>query len=109
MKTASSFCLVLVTIGTEKDALRISRVLVKNRLAACVNIIPLIRSVYSWRGKLKNEREWLLLIKARRKSLEKLESAVRDHHPYDVPEILALPLFLGSGTYLRWLFEQTKE
>ena len=107
MKSAESYRAVLVTAGSEEEGARIARALVDERLAACVNIVPRIRSIYRWRGAVEDEAETLLVIKTSAASLEKLEARVRELHSYEVPEIIALPLDSGSAPYLDWLGENT--
>ena len=107
MKSAESYRAVLVTAGSEEEGARIARALVEERLAACVNIVPRIRSIYRWRGAVEDEAETLLVIKTSAASLEKLEARVRELHSYEVPEIIALPLDSGSAPYLDWLGENT--
>jgi periplasmic divalent cation tolerance protein len=98
---------ILTTTGTEEQALSIARALVSERLAACVNIIGPIRSVYRWRDAIEDEREYLLLIKTRATLYMKVERRVRELHTYDVPEVLALTLDRGSPPYIKWLLEST--
>ena len=96
-----------MTAGSEEEGAKIARALVEERLAACVNIVPRIRSIYRWRGAVEDEAETLLIIKCSAASLGKLEARVRELHSYEVPEILALPLDSGSAPYLDWLGENT--
>jgi periplasmic divalent cation tolerance protein len=98
---------ILTTTGTEEQALSIARALVSERLAACVNIIGPIRSVYRWRDAIEDEREYLLLIKTRATLYVKVELRVRELHTYEVPEVLSLPLDRGSPPYVKWLLEST--
>ena len=105
MKEAGSFRLVLVTAGSEEEAAKIARALVEERLAACANIVPKIRSVNRWQGKIEDDAEALLLIKTAEALLPALEARVRELHSYDVPEVIALRLDQGSGPYLDWLAE----
>jgi periplasmic divalent cation tolerance protein len=97
---------VLVTVGTAEEGERLAHALVEGRLAACVNRIPNIQSVYRWEGKVEQSQEELLLIKTRSGLFAALEKKVRELHSYDVPEIIALPLVAGNEAYLRWLGEQ---
>jgi periplasmic divalent cation tolerance protein len=91
-----------VTCPPDKaDALATS--LVESRLAACVNIISKITSVYTWEGKLNKDSESLLIIKTNRKTYDAFEKRVKELHPYDVPEIICVPIELGSSAYLAWL------
>ena len=98
---------ILTTTGTEEQALLIARALVSERLAACVNIIGPIRSVYRWRDAIEDEREYLLLIKTRATLYVKVELRVRELHTYEVPEVLSLSLDRGSPPYIKWLLEST--
>jgi periplasmic divalent cation tolerance protein len=104
----SESIVVLVTCGSEEQAANIANSLVEDRLAACVNIISPIRSIYRWEGKTWDEKEWMLIIKARKKNFEGLEKRVKSLHSYSVPEIIALPIIEGSESYLKWLEETTK-
>jgi periplasmic divalent cation tolerance protein len=98
---------ILTTTGTEEQALAIARALVSERLAACVNIIGPIRSVYRWRDAIEDEREYLLLMKTRATLYMKVERRVRELHTYEVPEVIALSLDRGSPPYIKWLLEST--
>jgi periplasmic divalent cation tolerance protein len=98
-----------VTCGTLTEARRIARTVVSKRLAACVNIIlSPAESFYTWKGKLKKAREYLLVMKTTAKRLADLEKEVRRLHSYDVPEFIALPIVAGSRDYLAWLQESVK-
>ena len=99
---------VLVTAGSEAEAARIGRALVDERLAACVNIVGRIRSIYRWEGAVEDAHEHLLIVKARAVDLARLERRVRQLHSYEVPEVLALPVQDGSAPYLAWLDEATR-
>jgi len=99
---------VLVTCGFEEEALKIANTLVEEHLAACVNLLSPIRSIYRWEGKIWDEKEWLLVIKTQRQRFEELENKVRSLHSYSVPEIISLPIVEGSSSYLNWLEEMTK-
>ncbi len=101
--------IVLMTASSEDEAERISKALVDERLAACVNIVPAIRSLFFWEGKTQDAREALLVCKSRQPLLEKLVSRVKSLHSYAVPEVLALPIIAGSRDYLDWLRESTRE
>jgi periplasmic divalent cation tolerance protein len=94
---------VLTTTETKSDAQAIARAVVQKRLAGCVQIIGPITSTYWWQGEIETAEEWLCVIKSRRELYERLEEAIREVHPYDVPEILAVPVIAGSKDYLRWL------
>jgi len=99
----------LVLVTAPPDAGReLARKLVEERLAACVNQVPGIRSVYRWEGKLEEDEEVLLLIKTTGERLEALMKRVPELHPYRVPEVLALPVAQGHPPYLAWLAEATR-
>jgi periplasmic divalent cation tolerance protein len=99
----SEFVVVLVTIGTRPQGEEIARALVGEGLAACVNIVGPIRSIYSWEGKAAEDDEHLLVIKSRRALFAALEARVRALHSYEVPEVIAVPVVAGSAPYLEWL------
>lgn len=94
---------VLMTAGSQEEAQHIAQTLVTEMLAACVNLIPGISSVYRWQGQVQQDQEWLLVAKSRSEVLDDLVRRVQAIHSYDVPEIIALPLTGGSEPYLRWL------
>jgi periplasmic divalent cation tolerance protein len=98
---------VLVTAPPGEMARTIARRLVDARLAACVNIVPSIESIYRWEGQRCEETEWLLVIKTRKPLFERLAAEVKALHNYTVPEIIALPIVTGSVEYLRWVLEST--
>ena len=99
---------VLVTCGSEEEALKIAHALVEEHLAACANLISPIRSIYRWEGKIWDEREWLLIIKTQSHRFEALEKKVKSLHSYSVPEIVSLPILEGFPPYLNWLEETTR-
>jgi len=98
--------LVLVTVPTAEQAAALARALVEERLAACGNVVPGLRSIYRWEGQVHDEAEALLLLKTTRARFEPLRQAVLRLHPYQVPEVLALPVEAGSAPYLEWLAAQ---
>lgn len=100
--------LVLVTAGSEGEATKISNVLVEKKLAACVNIIPGVRSIFEWEGKITEEQEFLLLAKTVKEAFDQLARAVKANHSYTVPEVIALPIQHGSEEYLSWIRNMTK-
>jgi periplasmic divalent cation tolerance protein len=99
---------VLVTCGSEEEALKIANALVEGHLAACVNLISPVRSIYRWEGKIWDEKEWLLIIKTQKQRFGELEKKVKSLHSYSVPEIISLPIVEASLSYLNWLIEMTK-
>jgi periplasmic divalent cation tolerance protein len=94
---------VLMTAGSQEEAEKIAQALVGELLAACVNVIPGVTSVYRWEGAVQSDQEWLIIAKSKRDVLDELVQRVQALHSYDVPEIIALPLTGGSETYLRWI------
>lgn len=94
---------VLSAVAGAKDAERIARALVERSLAACVNVVPGVMSIYRWKGRVEQEGEFLLVIKTRAERLAALKEALQELHPYDVPEALALPIEDGLAPYLAWL------
>jgi periplasmic divalent cation tolerance protein len=104
MKAGRHYHVVLVTCRTLAEGRLIARSVVSKRLAACVNLVlSPVDSYYTWKGKLENAREYLLLIKTSAKRLRTLETEVKRLHTYDLPEFLALPISAGSNEYLSWL------
>ncbi len=98
---------VLVTCASEEEALRIANALVQEHLAACVNLIAPVRSIYRWEGKIWDEKEWLLLIKTQNQRFKEIEEKVKSLHSYTTPEIVTLPITQGSLPYLHWIRENT--
>ncbi len=94
---------VFSACGSAEEAEAIARRLVDKRLAACVNIIPGLRSIYRWKGAIEDASEWLLVIKSRRDLFGKLRTELGKAHSYEVPEVVALSLVDGSPAYLNWL------
>lgn len=103
MRPAKAAALVLVTCANEEQGASIARTLVEERLAACVNLVGRVRSIYRWQGRIEDDRETLLLVKTGKTMLPKLERRVRELHTYDVPEIMTLSFDRGSKPFLDWL------
>ncbi len=101
----SRFIVVLTTVGDAPSARRLARLLLAERAAACVQIGAAHTSLYRWRGRLQTARERQLWIKTRRRDYRRVERILRANHPYEVPEIIALPVVAGARDYLRWLGE----
>jgi periplasmic divalent cation tolerance protein len=97
--------LALSTVATSEDAERIATALVERGLAACVNVVPGVVSVYRWKGVIHRDEERLLVIKTRGERFEALREALVSLHPYEVPELIALPIEGGHPPYLAWLDE----
>jgi periplasmic divalent cation tolerance protein len=94
---------VLCTCASAEDGERLARALLADRLAACVSIVPGMRSFYHWKGAIEDSAEHLLIIKSSREAFPALSAAIEKLHPYETPEILALPVTAGSANYLDWL------
>ena len=103
----AALCVALTTCPDEGTARRIASALVEERLAACVNIVPDLTSVYRWEGAVDTASECLLIVKTRRERLEALRRRLEELHPYDLPELVALPVEGGSSAYLGWVVEET--
>ena len=95
----------LSTVGSAEEADRLARALVERRLAACVNVVPGVVSHYRWQGELQRDEERLLVIKTRAERIEALRDALRELHPYELPELVAFEISDGSPEYLKWLDE----
>lgn len=100
---ADNFHVVLTTCPTPESAERIARSVVEARLAACVNVIPGLRSYYVWQGQMEIGDEVLLVIKSRVELFDALQSMITSQHPYELPEVLAVPISTGFPPYLAWL------
>ena len=99
--------IILTTAGSQEEAGKIAHALVERRLAACVNIVPQIESVYRWQGKIETAQEWLLVIKTQAELFERVRDAVKELHSYDLPECVMLEVTAGSQEYLSWIAENT--
>lgn len=97
--------LVLTTIGSDADAPALARTLVEERLAACVNVLPVMTSVYRWKGQVEQDGEQQIVIKTTAERVAALEARLRELHPYELPEFVVLPAGGGSAAYLAWVGE----
>ena len=97
------YAFILTTVSTEEEGHLIANELVKNKLAACVNIVPKVHSVYVWENAIQNETEVLLIIKTTKAREKDIYQTVQSLHSYDTPELITLPIDNGSDTYLHWL------
>lgn len=103
----NDYLIVLVTASDTEEARLLARALLEQRLAACVNFIP-IESMYWWDGVIQDARETLMIIKTRAATFDALMDAVKRAHSYDTPEVIGLPVAVGSPDYLRWIDDETK-
>ena len=99
--------IVITNCPDEETANRIALAVIEARLAACVNILPRVQSIYRWQGAVESAIEVPLLIKTTAAAYPALEAAIRERHPYEVPEIIALPISAGLPAYLNWVAEET--
>jgi len=104
----NSSLVLFCTCPDEAVARTLAGELVKERLAACVNVLPSIRSIYRWQGALQEDSESLMVIKTGASRYRETEAWLKRHHPYDVPEIIALPIEKGLPAYLEWVVQETK-
>lgn len=104
-KDPGEYCVVLVTTGSEAEAVTLAQTLVQQKLAACVSFTP-ITSIYTWQNQVHQSSEWQLLIKTQQALYPALEQLIQQIHSYEVPEIIALPIVAGAPNYLQWLGEQ---
>jgi periplasmic divalent cation tolerance protein len=103
--TANEYILVLCTCPSLNEADAVATALIEERLAACVNRLPGIKSLYRWEGRVTHDDEILLLIKTSADLFDRLEKTIKTLHPYETPEIIAVPIVAGSAEYLRWIGE----
>jgi periplasmic divalent cation tolerance protein len=103
------FILVLSTVPDEESGQKIARALLMEKLAACVTVSPASRSHYWWKGEISEDEEHILFIKTKASLFSELDQKIQETHPYEVPEIIALPLLKGSEKYLSWLDKETRD
>ncbi len=102
-QAAADAVVVLVTAPSAEKAAQMARTVVEERLAACVNVVPGLRSIYRWEGQVQDEPEVLMVVKTRAEAFERLRARIASLHPYSCPEVIALPVVAGHGPYLEWL------
>ena len=108
MKKMSNYIVIFITTSSINEAKKIGRSLVEEKLAACSNIISPIRSIYSWRGEICDDKETLIILKTKKNLFKQIENRVKELHSYEVPEIIAIPIIEGSDKYLSWVRDETK-
>ncbi len=101
-----SYRLVITTCPSMEEAENLAEKILKAKLAACINIVPGVLSLYEWQGKLEREQEYMLLIKSRAEGFPELEKLVQASHSYELPELIAVPIDKGSKAYLNWIDTQ---
>lgn len=99
---------VVTSVGTEQQAVEISEELIARRLATCINIVPCLRSIYRWKGKVCEDTEYLLLIKTPSSYFERVSEAIRELHSYELPEILGLPVSAAERTFHEWVLKMVE-
>lgn len=99
------YIMVMTTVGSEEQAVVIADALVNKKVAACVNIIPSIRSIYRFKGKVWDDEEYLLIIKSTQSNYNEIEKTITELHNYEIPEILSFPMEKGSRNFLKWIEE----
>ena len=104
----SKFCIVLTTVDKSTLAAKIAETIVKKELAACVNIVPNIKSVYRWKNKIETANEFLLLIKTTQSKIDSIEATIKKLHTYSIPEFIVLEIKDGSTDYLEWVLDSLK-
>ena len=103
IQKSNRFAVALVTAPDLKVARKLAKIILRARLAACANLVPKLESHYWWQGKLETSAEVLMLLKTTHALLKKLEQCVLEHHPYDTPEFIVLPIISGQKRYLNWI------
>jgi periplasmic divalent cation tolerance protein len=106
-KSSGPILVIFVTVGNEKEAIRIGEGMVSARLAACANIVPGVQSIYHWKGKVVKAQETLLILKSTKTRYRALEKAIKAMHTYETPEIIALPVKEGLDQYIGWVRNET--
>jgi len=103
----NSYIQVITTISDKRSAEKIANVLIDKRLVACIQIAGPIKSIYRWKGKIETAKEWMCIAKTRKSLYKKVEKQIKELHPYEVPEIIAVSIAKGSKDYLKWLSDET--
>lgn len=103
-----TYVVILITTGTGEEAEKIANILVSQKKAACVNIIPRVNSLFWWQSKLDSAQESLLVVKSKASLLDEIIKLVKENHSYDIPEVIALPIIAGNSDYLDWINGEVK-
>jgi periplasmic divalent cation tolerance protein len=108
MAQLDDITLIMTSVGTEQQAVEISEELIARRLATCVNIVPCLRSIYRWKGKICEDTEYLLLIKTPQRLFHKVSAAIREFHSYELPEILGFPITNAETNFHEWVLQMVE-
>ena len=108
MTQLEDICLIMTSVGTEQQAVEISEELIAQRLATCINIVPCLRSIYRWKGKVCEDTESLLLIKTPKRLFDEVSSAIREYHSYELPEILGFPIINAETNFHEWVLRMVQ-
>ncbi len=108
MSDLEALTIILTSVGTEQQAVEISEELIDRRLATCVNIIPCLRSIYRWKGKVCEDTEYLLLVKTPKRNFDGVSEAIRAFHSYELPEILAVPVEMAEKAFHQWVLQMVE-
>mgnify|MGYP006284121477 FL=1 len=99
----TEYCVIYCTVSSKEEGKKVSDALVQKDLAACVNMVGPVRSLYKWEGKTCDDEEYLLIIKSRRSLFDTIRDEIRSVHSYDVPEIIGIPIITGDEQYVEWM------
>ena len=108
MTQLDDITLIMTSVGTEQQAVEISEELIVRRLATCINIVPCLRSIYRWKGKICEDTEHLLLIKTPQRLFDEVSTAIREFHSYELPEILAFPITNAETSFHEWVLKMVQ-
>jgi periplasmic divalent cation tolerance protein len=108
MAQLDEITLIMTSVGTEQQAVEISEELIERRLATCINIVPCLRSIYRWKGKVCEDTEYLLLIKTPQRFFDKVSEAIREFHSYELPEILGFPITNAESNFHSWVLRMVQ-
>jgi periplasmic divalent cation tolerance protein len=108
MSELEHIILIMTSVGTEQQAVEISEELIARRLATCVNIVPCLRSIYRWKGKVCEDSEFLLLVKTPHRLFDRVSDAIREFHSYELPEILGFPISAAESNFHQWILQMVE-
>jgi periplasmic divalent cation tolerance protein len=108
MSELDEIMLIMTSVGTEQQAVEISEELIARRLATCVNIVPCLRSIYRWKGKVCEDTEYLLLVKTPHRMFDRVSDAIREFHSYELPEILGFPITAAENNFHQWILRMVE-